>query len=67
MKDDIFIDISIPCGDILELGDDFGDNSCSFCCMLDKGHDGPHCNKFRHADRRDRSVTVSWHVDDKEE
>ena len=49
------------CGNILRLGDDFGDNECSFACMLEAGHDGPHRDEFEH---EGRSVVIIWHADD---
>lgn len=30
------------CGSELEFGDNYGDNSTTFYCMLPAGHDGPH-------------------------
>jgi len=52
---------AVTCKDVLEIGDDFGDNSCSFLCMLEAGHDGPHLNEFEHYGK---SVLVEWHTND---
>lgn len=30
------------CGKTIEFGDDYGDNSCTFSCELQNGHDGQH-------------------------
>lgn len=47
------------CNDILTLGDDYGDNECTFLCMLEAGHDGPHRDEFR---LEGKSVIVTWHT-----
>jgi len=49
------------CGDILRIGDDFGDNECSFACMLAAGHDGLHSVEF---ELEGRSVVVKWYAND---
>ncbi|OHD18664.1 MAG: hypothetical protein A2Y38_19525 [Spirochaetes bacterium GWB1_59_5] len=36
------------CGAILSLGDDHGDNSCTFRCQLPPGHEGFHSEQFEH-------------------
>jgi hypothetical protein len=33
------------CAAILQIGDDYGDNDCTFRCNLEHGHDGPHIEK----------------------
>ena len=30
------------CNAVMPFGDDHGDNTCSFRCMLEKGHEGKH-------------------------
>lgn len=49
------------CGAILLLGDDYGDNSCTFRCKLPKGHEGLHQEKFESDDSGD--VVVTWEHD----
>ena len=48
------------CGDVLILGDDYGDNECSFCCTLEAGHDEPHRDEFEYAGGL--LVAVTWHA-----
>lgn len=45
MKDDL----AVLCRDVLTLCDGYGCSlldSYAWCCMLEKGHSGPHCDKF---------------------
>lgn len=49
------------CNDILRLGDDFGDNECSFACIREAGHDGPHRDEFEH---ERQPVVVTWYASD---
>jgi len=34
------------CGAALSIGDDYGDNSCTFHCQLPIGHEGMHKEEF---------------------
>jgi len=33
------------CKSTIEFGDDFGDNTTTFHCQLERGHDGDHIEK----------------------
>jgi len=57
----------------LELGDDMGDNECTFHCQLERGHPGLHIESFSHygykykdgetgelREERSKHVCVSW-------
>ena len=48
------------CGCQLSLGDDFGDNSCTFKCQLEYQHEGQHEEKFE-------DVVIHWSRDDRDE
>jgi hypothetical protein len=48
------------CNAHLILGDDHGDNDCTFKCQLEKGHSGPHNEKFR-----DGLCKMEWYEDDR--
>ena len=52
------------CEDVLRIGDDYGDNECSFRCMLETNHSGPHKDEFEH---EWRLVVVVWHAGEKED
>lgn len=54
----------MTCGARLFIGDDFGDNTSTMRCQLDPGHPGPHTEVFI---RRDRPVTITWEVDERED
>ena len=54
---------AVVCKDVLRIGDDFGDNECSFTCTLAAGHDGPHCDQFEF---EGRLVVVEWQIEDTE-
>lgn len=46
------------CGDILHLsGAIVNGRECSFVCMLEAGHDGPHRDEFGH---EGKSIIITW-------
>lgn len=52
-------DVEGKCNARLELGDDYGDNSCTFLCELNPDHQGRHkesCSRF----------TMEWEGNDAE-
>lgn len=55
----------IRCQATIEFGDDFGDNSCTFRCMLLAGHAGQHREWGRMCDRYPYSL--EWEIDMREE
>jgi hypothetical protein len=50
-------DVAGECNRRLEIGDDYGDNSCTFRCKLPQGHEGPHREEFRTGGD---TVTMTW-------
>ena len=55
------------CESVLVLGDDFGDNTCTFHCELARGHDGYHKEGDAiSVDENDRDVNfrIEWWYDD---
>ncbi len=44
----------VACDNILDLCD----GGCTFCCMLDAGHGGPHRDEFEEGDQL---VVIVWH------
>jgi hypothetical protein len=55
-------DVPGDCNAHLVLGDDFGDNDCTFRCQLPVGHEGLHKEVTREG-----KVIVTWEGDDKVE
>lgn len=57
------------CNAILVLGDDHGDNSCTYKCGLPVGHEGLHQEQFEHKPSNDPlhpepgKVQVTWEFD----
>ena len=45
------------CRAITSIGDDFGDNSCTFHCQLEQGHSGLHTEKF---EINGKLLTMTW-------
>lgn len=45
------------CRAITSIGDDQGDNSCTFHCQLESGHEGLHCEKFI---LNNKNLTMTW-------
>lgn len=45
------------CRAIASIGDDQGDNSCTFRCQLDSGHTGQHSETFK-VDTK--NLTMTW-------
>ena len=45
------------CRAITSIGDDHGDNSCTFHCQLDAGHEGLHSEKFA---INGKNLTMTW-------
>jgi hypothetical protein len=55
------------CGAILSLGDDMGDNDCTFKCQLEKGHEGLHQeNSTQEHQGKTGSVVMTWELDERE-
>ena len=50
-------DVEGECNERLEIGDDWGDNTCTFRCQEPPGHAGPHREEFESGGR---PVTVTW-------
>ena len=50
------------CGATLRIGDDFGDNECTFRCQLAKGHEGNHQEIFQHGGE----VVITFNCNDGE-
>ena len=50
------------CKSIIQFGDDYGDNSTTFHCQLDKGHNGPHQEKGDMSYKEDYTepYTLEW-------
>jgi len=57
-------DVAGECNARLVLGDDYGDNTCTFRCGLKPGHSGKHRDEFGDDDNR---VIVQWDLDEREE
>ena len=51
----------MKCDAELHIGDDFMDNHATMHCQLNKGHAGPHREKYDH----DGPVVVTWVCDDR--
>ena len=49
------------CKAIVEFGDDYGDNSCTFHCELEEGHEGLHTETGSMYDKF--PYTVTWESD----
>lgn len=49
------------CGALLQIGDDHGDNHCTFVCALPSGHDGEHREVTR--DGEPGMFTMTWTTD----
>ena len=47
----------IKCRAIVAIGDDYGDNSCTFHCQLDAGHEGLHSENFENSGK---NLTLTW-------
>lgn len=45
------------CRAIVSIGDDHGDNSCTFHCQLESGHEGLHSEKFENSGK---NLTMTW-------
>jgi hypothetical protein len=57
-------DIEGQCNARLILGDDFGDNHCTFRCQLEPDHSGQHQEKHNQGDDEDPNwVVVQWDND----
>ena len=52
------------CGAGLIIGDDHGDNSCTFKCQLRPNHVGMHSEYFRHDAQGIPHVEIYWNGDD---
>jgi hypothetical protein len=48
------------CGAKMFLGDDYGDNSCTFRCQLPAGHEGLHEEKFEHKQEEPDPERPNW-------
>lgn len=55
-------DVIGECNARLYLGDDYGDNVCTFRCQLHPGHSGPHQEA---PERGGGKVSVTWDVDER--
>jgi hypothetical protein len=53
-------DVDGECNARLFLGDDYGDNSCTFRCTAKPGHDGAHIET---SGLPKNPVTVMWQLD----
>lgn len=53
----------VNCPAHLKVGDDFGDNECTFKCSLKKGHRGLHKESYK---RGKGLVVVRWDGDDRD-
>lgn len=49
------------CKAIMEFGDDFGDNSCTFHCQLEEGHPGKHREEGAMYDKH--PYCLEWEAD----
>lgn len=58
-------DVASRCNARLYLADDYGDNTCTFCCQLDEGHGGKHNAAFNMGMNAETSnlVEVTWEQD----
>jgi len=50
------------CNAILEIADDYGDNSATIRCQLEPEHEGPHKEVFQ---RDGMPVVITWHGDER--
>lgn len=57
-------DVEDQCNARLYVGDDYGDNHCTFRCQLAPGHDGVHREEYRAS--RGGQVVVTWEKDERE-
>ncbi|MFA5132610.1 MAG: hypothetical protein WC444_04810 [Candidatus Paceibacterota bacterium] len=59
----------MKCSATLRLGDDYGDNTSTFRCQLEEGHQGPHQEVFKHTgvSGKEGKVVVTWEEDEGEE
>lgn len=57
-------DVEGECNARLFVGDDFGDNHCTFRCPLEAGHWGVH--QERYDTGRAGKVVVTWEKDERE-
>lgn len=60
-------DVPGECNARLVIGDDYGDNSCTFRCTLPEGHDGEHQEESR-SDKPPpgaRKAVMRWEGDDR--
>lgn len=55
--------MSESCNALLEIGDDYGDNSSGMHCQLEKGHEGLHQEKY--VALGDNHVTITWENDER--
>lgn len=53
-----------PCSASLRMGDDFGDNPCTFKCKLPKGHEGLHIEHGNFINKH--PYVFTWHGDMRE-
>lgn len=53
-------DVEGECNARLEIGDDYGDNSCTMRCSLKPGHEGLHKEEFNCYGQH---VIVTWDKD----
>jgi len=60
-------DIEGKCNAALFLGDDHGDNTTTFKCQLEPGHEGPHQEVFNRegVEHGRKPVTVRWWNDER--
>jgi len=57
------LDVAGECNARLYIGDNYEDNHVTMRCPLLPGHEGPHKEEF---ERRGKTVTITWWVDEKE-
>jgi len=48
----------MKCKAVLSIGDDYGDNSCTMHCQLDKRHAGSHFETYINSTQQ--KVVVTW-------
>jgi hypothetical protein len=54
-------DVPGRCNARLFVGDDYGDNTATFMCELDPGHEGKHREVFR-----DGTAVIEWETDERQ-